>query len=187
MSKNTNLRYLVEAAIFAALAMALSFIPDFFSWFSPSYGAIPVVLFSLRRGLKYGVLAGLIWGLLHFVLGKVYYLSLSQVFIEYILAFTSMGVAGFFSNQLKDLIIAKNKMGSMTVACLAATTAVVLRYFWHFLAGVIFWGSYAPPRTSAVWYSFTVNGTASLLTLIVVVIAIVILIPTQSQFFAPRD
>ena len=48
MSKNTNLRYLVEAAIFAALAMALSFIPDFFSWFSPSYGAIPVVLFSLR-------------------------------------------------------------------------------------------------------------------------------------------
>lgn len=187
MSKNTNVRYLVEAAIFAALAMALSFIPDFFSWFSPSYGAIPLVLFSLRRGLKYGILAGLIWGLLHFVLGKVYYLSLSQVFIEYILAFLSMGVAGFFSNQLKNLIIAKNKMGSLTMACIGATAAVALRYLWHFIAGVIFWGSYAPKGTSAIWYSFTVNGTAGLLTLLVVVIAIIILVPTQSQFFAPRD
>ncbi|EFY02298.1 thiamine transporter [Streptococcus dysgalactiae subsp. dysgalactiae ATCC 27957] len=100
MSKNTNVKYLIEAAIFAALAMALSFIPDFAGWFSPSYGAIPLVIFSLRRGLKYGLLAGLIWGLLHFALGKVYYLSMSQVFIEYILAFISMGLAGIFSDSL---------------------------------------------------------------------------------------
>lgn len=62
MSPNTNVKYLIEAAIFAALAMTLSFIPDFAGWFSPSYGAIALVIFSLRRGLKYGMLAGLIWG-----------------------------------------------------------------------------------------------------------------------------
>ncbi|VUC64594.1 putative proton-coupled thiamine transporter YuaJ [Streptococcus pseudoporcinus] len=82
MSQNLNIKYLVEAAIFAALAMVLSFIPDFFSWFSPSFGAIPLILFALRRGLKYGLLSGLIWGLLHFVLGKVYYLSMSQVLLS---------------------------------------------------------------------------------------------------------
>ncbi|MCC9736877.1 energy-coupled thiamine transporter ThiT, partial [Streptococcus agalactiae] len=84
MSKNNNTTCLIETAIFAALAMALSMIPDFASWFTPSFGAIPLILFALRRGTKYGLFAGLIWGLLHFVLSKVYYLSLSQVFIEYI-------------------------------------------------------------------------------------------------------
>ena len=41
----------VEGAIVAALAMALSFVPDFMGWFSPSFGAIVLVVFALRRGL----------------------------------------------------------------------------------------------------------------------------------------
>ena len=83
MSKNAVI--LVETALIAALAMVLSMIPDFASWFTPSFGAIPLVLFALRRGSKFGVLAGFLWGLLHFLLAKVYYLTLSQVFLEYIL------------------------------------------------------------------------------------------------------
>ena len=63
MSKNNNTTCLIETAIFAALAMALSMIPDFASWFTPSFGAIPLILFALRRGTKYGLFAGLIWGL----------------------------------------------------------------------------------------------------------------------------
>lgn len=187
MSQNKQIKYLVEAAIFAALAMVLSFIPDFASWFTPSFGAIPLVLFSLRRGLKYGLLAGLIWGLLHFVLGKVYYLSMSQVLIEYIIAFITMGLAGLFSGQLKDAIEQDNSKKAISFALLGAIFAVTVRYIFHFIAGVIFWGSYAPKGMSAVWYSFTVNGTAGLLTLIFVVIAIFILMQTQKQFFAPRD
>lgn len=70
-SKNSQLSALIETALVAAFAMALSYIPDFASWFTPSFGAVPVVLFALRRGPKYGTLAGLIWGLLHFILGKV--------------------------------------------------------------------------------------------------------------------
>ena len=86
-SKNSQLSALIETALVAAFAMALSYIPDFASWFTPSFGAVPVVLFALRRGPKYGTLAGLIWGLLHFILGKVWYLALSQVIIEYIITF----------------------------------------------------------------------------------------------------
>lgn len=83
-SKNSQLSALIETALVAALAMALSYIPDFASWFTPSFGAIPLVLFALRRGTKYGILAGLIWGLLHFILGKVWYLALSQVLLSLI-------------------------------------------------------------------------------------------------------
>lgn len=187
MSKNTNVKYLIEAAIFAALAMALSFIPDFAGWFSPSYGAIPLVIFSLRRGLKYGLLAGLIWGLLHFALGKVYYLSMSQVFIEYILAFISMGLAGIFSDSLVKTLRQQKKPFALLIALVATILAVGVRYLWHFIAGVIFWGSYAPKGMSAIWYSFTVNGTAGLLTLLVTLLALLLILPTQPQFFDPRD
>ncbi|EFR44742.1 energy-coupled thiamine transporter ThiT [Streptococcus pseudoporcinus] len=187
MSQNLNIKYLVEAAIFAALAMVLSFIPDFFSWFSPSFGAIPLILFALRRGLKYGLLSGLIWGLLHFVLGKVYYLSMSQVFIEYLLAFASMGLAGLFSGRLHQALTDQHTTKATNIALFGAFIATATRYLWHFLAGILFWGSYAPKGVSPVWYSFTVNGTAGAFTLILVAIAILILIRTQRQFFAPQD
>ncbi|HEL1036194.1 TPA: energy-coupled thiamine transporter ThiT [Streptococcus equi subsp. zooepidemicus] len=185
MSNKTTVTVLIEAAIFAALAMALSFIPDFAGWFSPSYGAIPLVLFSLRRGLRYGLLTGLIWGLLHFVLAKVYYLSLSQVIIEYILAFTSMGLAGLFSKPLANSLDTNKRSFSLLIASAAAFLAIGVRYIWHFIAGVVFWGGYAPKGTSAIWYSFTVNGTAGLLTFIVTLIALLIILPTQPQFFKP--
>lgn len=177
---------LVETAIFAALAMVLSLIPDFAEWFTPSFGAIPLVLFSLRRGTKYGILAGLIWGLLHFPLGKVYYLNLSQVGIEYILAFACMGLAGFMTSPLQKSLKTIKKTATLTFALLGATLATLVRYICHYIAGVIFWGSYAPEGVSAEWYSFTVNGTAGTLTLGVVAIVIIILLKTQPKFFQPN-
>lgn len=185
MSKNVT--PLVEAAIFAALAMTLSFIPDFARWFTPSFGTIALVLFSLRRGTRYGLLAGLIWGLLHFPLGKVYYLSISQVLIEYILAFTCMGLAGLFSSSLQKAL--QNNKGSIALfyAAFGAIIATFTRYLWHYLAGVIFWASYAPEGVSAEWYSFTVNGTAGSLTLVFVLLSIGILLKNQPKFFQPLN
>lgn len=180
MSK--NLSALVEAAIFAAVAMVLSFIPDFASWFSPSFGAIPLVCFSLRRGLKFGLLSGLLWGLMHFILGKVYYLTLSQVLIEYILAFISMGFAGLLSNRFKRALKNRLLTKAIVIASFSAFIAVFIRYFWHFIAGYIFWGSYAK-NISPLWYSFTVNGIAGLSTLIIVVISLCLIIRPKTMFF----
>lgn len=69
-------RVWVEGTILAALAMVLSFIPlKIGVSFSISLGQIALTVFAARRGLKPGLLAGLIWGLLHFPLGNVYYLT----------------------------------------------------------------------------------------------------------------
>ncbi|WP_438466977.1 energy-coupled thiamine transporter ThiT [Streptococcus pluranimalium] len=176
-----NLNALVEAAIFAALAMVLSFIPDFANWFSPSFGAIPLIVFSLRRGPKNGLLAGLLWGLMHFIFGKVYYLAFSQVLIEYILAFVSMGLAGIFAQSFQAAIRSKESKKAICLGSLASLLAVGIRYFWHFLAGVIFWGSYAPKGMSALWYSFSVNGIAGSSTLILVIISLILLVSAQAN------
>ena len=88
-----NVLVWVEVAIIAALSMAMSFIPDFAGWFHRR-GEQLFLLFSLRRGLTPGLATGLLWGLLHFALGKVAFLSVEQVLIEYVIAFAVMGLAG---------------------------------------------------------------------------------------------
>lgn len=42
--------------------------------------------------------------------------------------------------------------------CLSVLAGSFARYFWHFVAGVFFWGSYAPKGQSAFLYSFITNG-----------------------------
>lgn len=180
-------RPLIEAALFASVAMSLSLIPDFASWFTPSFGAAPLVIFSLRRGSKYGILAGLIWGLLHFPLSKVYYLSLDQVFIEYILAFSAMGLAGLTSRQLQKALKHKNLSKARFFIVLGSLIACLTRYFWHYLAGVIFWGTYAPGEMSPYWYSFTINGPALGFTLLFVLIATGYLLQRHPAFFVPNN
>ena len=157
----------VEGAIVAALAMALSFIPHFMGWFSPSFGAIVLVVFALRRGLYPALFSGLVWGILHFVLGKVAYLSFSQVIIEYIIAFGVMGFAGLLHHQFQSAI--RNEKQALAIG-------VGIRYFWHFVAGFLFWGKYAPEGVSPYWYSFTVNGIAGLQTLVVTIVVAILLL-----------
>lgn len=184
MSKNVTA--LIEVGLFAALAMVLSFIPDFVGWFSPSFGAIPLVFFSLRRGLSYGLLAGLIWGLLHFLLGKVYYLSLEQVLLEYILAFLVMGLAGIVSTPFKNALQDTRTSLSLFYAFAGASIAIFVRYLIHYIAGILFWSSYAPEGMSAEWYSITVNGTAGGATLFVTLLALGLIVPAFPAFFSPK-
>lgn len=181
MPKKQSSTILVETAIVASFAMSLSLLPDLAGWFTPSLGAIPLVVFSLKRGLRYGLLAGLIWGLLHFILGRVYYLSFYQVLIEYLLAFTCMGLAGLTSHKFQDALKKGNLLTSSFWAILGITIAVLTRYFWHFLAGVIFWSDYAPKGMSPYLYSFMVNGSACGLTFILCVIIFLAILKFQSK------
>ncbi len=47
------------------------------------------------------MLAGFIWGILHFPLGQVYYLSVVQVLIEYPIAYTFAGAAGLMASNVQ--------------------------------------------------------------------------------------
>lgn len=179
-----NVTVLVEVAIIAALAMAMSFIPKFVGWFTPSWGAIVLVIFSLRRGLTPGLAAGLLWGLLHFPLGKVEFLSVEQVLIEYLVAFSAMGLAGLLYGPFQKALKDQKEKAALLWAVLAGFLAVGVRYFLHYIAGVIFWGKFAPAGTSPELYSFTVNGTAALGTFAVVVIACVLLIRQKKIWIA---
>lgn len=159
--KNIRLLVMVEAAFFAAFAMILDFLPSIklSPAISISFAMVPIFILAFRRGMLAGILAGFLWGLLQVMLGDAYYLAPLQFFIEYFLAFASVGFAGLLSSLIQRSFEKEHKKTALAWVVAATFVGSIARYFWHFLAGVIFWGDYAPEGTSPLVYSFIANGT----------------------------
>lgn len=106
---NKRLLVLLECAIFAAIGLILSLVPtDIGSSFSISLGMIPIYVIAIRRGFWAAGFTGLLWGLLHFVVGKAYILTPWQAVIEYVIAFVFVAFAGINSSKIRYLIVAKS-------------------------------------------------------------------------------
>ena len=138
-------RILAEIVIFVALATALSLIILFQL---PEGGAVtagsmvPILWLALRRGPKIGLFTGAVYGMVQLaVMPQVYYPT--QVLLDYPLAFGCLGLAGFF--QKRPLI--------------GVTIAIAGRFVMHFISGVVFFASFAPPELSPVAYSALYNAS----------------------------
>ncbi|WP_368251848.1 energy-coupled thiamine transporter ThiT [Enterococcus sp. 2201sp1_2201st1_B8_2201SCRN_220225] len=184
---NRNLRVWVEGTIIAAMAMALSYIPlDIGPSLSISLGQIPLTVFALRRGWKPGVFAAALWGLLHFPAGKVYYLAVSQVLIEYPIAFAFAGFAGVAAVKLHQAIKDGDDKRARLAIIQGTLIGVGARYFWHFVAGVIFWGAYAVWGMSPFVYSLVTNGISGIATGIVSMFVALLIYRTVPKLYDPK-
>jgi len=201
--RNTKLIVMIEGAVIAAICVALSFIPinTANAAFDLSLGLIPLGVYALRRGLLPGLAVGFVWGLLLIVLGKAYILTIPQVLLEYPLAFAFGGFGGVFSGLLKRRLSAypdkinidnadKPKKsgigGAITIVIFAGIVAAIARWFFHFWAGVVFWGSYAPEGMSPYLYSFIMNGTSAAANAAMLAAVLAILLKTARLLFIPQ-
>ena len=165
MSK-TNIRPMIEVALFATIAHILDLVMTHVTrpWISLSFKMVPIFLLSFRWGLKAGAMGGLIWGLLQVATGQAAggWLTLTQGFLEYFVAFSLIGISGVVKPALDKAI----KQGYKVKSLMYITGGILLgssaRYLIHFIAGVIFWGSYAPKGQSPYLYSFIVNSSSFL-------------------------
>jgi thiamine transporter len=187
--RNSKLVTLVEGAIIAVAALLLSFIPIQTpnAAFDLSIGLIPLLVFALRRGAPAGMAAGFVWGLLCIVLGKAYVLSVPQVIFEYPFAFAFGGLGGLLSGKLRRSISEKNIKKAVIIASLAAVISAFSRWFWHFWAGVLVWGDYAPEGMSPWLYSFTLNGLSAVANAVMLVVVVGVLVRTASHLFVPKQ
>lgn len=178
MHGNQRVLWLVESAVFAAIAIVLSLLPtNLGASFTVSLGMIPLTIISLRGGLKVGLLTGFLWGVLHFVTGDVFFLGPVQVIIEYIVAFTFGGLAGYFAYNFKAARRVEVKIAQ------AAFLGTAARFFWHFVAGYIYWGQYAPVGWSPLWFSLIMNGISALMTALVTTIVTLLIYRQRPQIF----
>ena len=119
---NLSTRIIAEMIIMIALSGALNLVKPLTlpQGGSVTLGAmIPVILFSLRRGHKLGILAGVIFGLVVLIEEPFIYNPL-QVLLDYPLAFGSLGLAGLF----------------IKIPLVGVGIAIMGRFIFHFISGI---------------------------------------------------
>lgn len=163
-----------------ALATVLSYIR--IKWL-PWGGAVtllsmfPIVIYSIKYGVKWGLAASFVFSLAQFVQGITeglfgWGLSTSMliacIFLDYILAYSSVGLAGAFRK--------KGLMGWIIGTIIALT----IRFGLHIVSGVVIWESAGKLwdgfSTDNSWlYSLVYNGTYMLPEIILTTVAAIIL------------
>jgi thiamine transporter len=177
-----NTLFLVEVAVFSALAFLFDFISGLLSlkiWpqgGSISFAMVPIFLMAFRWGIKGGVLSGFLLGLLQFILGFSQIYSPLQGIIDYGIAFSVLGLAGIFASQMQIALVDHKKGKWMTYAVIGVFIGSILRYFCHVTAGIVFFGEYAPAGQPVAIYSLIYNGTYMLPSFIVSAIIVILVI-----------
>lgn len=164
--QKTSTRMLTEAGVMIAAAQILSYVKIFEAPYGGSVTAgsmIPIIVFSIRWGLKSGLLAGTAYGILQFLLGgAIYSYHVVSILFDYVVAFGLLGLAGLFRSSLKGVLLG---------TCLG----IFGRFICHIISGVVVWASYAPPEMNPFVYSTVYNGAYILPELVITLIIVGIL------------
>ncbi|MCI8359603.1 MAG: proton-coupled thiamine transporter YuaJ [Lachnospiraceae bacterium] len=141
--------------VFSSAALALGFITSYIKVIDMPWGGsvtlcsmLFVVLIGYWYGPKIGLTAGFAYGILQFLQGGGdFILSPMQVCMDYILAFASLGLSGFFSRKKNGLV-----KGYLL--------AILFRGLFHTIGGYLYWMEYMPesfPKSFAFLYPFAYN------------------------------
>ncbi|MEA3285084.1 MAG: energy-coupled thiamine transporter ThiT [Synergistota bacterium] len=155
-----NTRILVEGALAASLALALSYVKLFRM---PQGGSItlenvPLLIFALRYGIKAGFGAGAVAGLLQLILGG-YVAHPIQALLDYPIAFGALALAGATPRR----------------HWIGITAGTLARLACHVASGVVFFASYAPEGQNPLLYSLVYNGSYMVPNLLISILLIEVL------------
>lgn len=155
---------LTESAMLLAMAIVLelvskSFLPEMpFGGQVTLVSMLPVVLISYRYGTKWGIVSGLCYALIEMVIGAktvaaafqpgyfgdgtMIFHAIIMCLLDYILAFTLLGLGGIFRDKIKN--------PGVSLMC-GSLVALGARYLAHILSGYILFSGWAE------WF-FTQDG-----------------------------
>ena len=188
-----RLRALCECAIMLALSVVLSYIKFFELPFDGSitlFSMLPVSLIAIKYGWRWGLGTAFCFSWFQILQGGVFGWGLTpamligSLLLDYILAYTVLGLAGLFRKKGYW-----GWLGGITLVC-------VLRFFVHFLAGIILWANFEQfeafgqvIQDSPALYSICYNGVYMLpeTVLTVAVAAILLRIPQIKKLFAVEN
>lgn len=163
-NKTTKTKQITESAMLLAIAIVLELVAKMVIPEMPFGGQVtlvsmlPVVLISYRHGLKWGFVSAFAYALIEMALGAktvsaaflpgyfgdgtMILNALTMCFLDYVLAYTLLGLGGIFRNKIKN--------PGAGLAC-GSLVALGARYAAHIASGYILFSSYAE------WY-FTQEG-----------------------------
>lgn len=187
----TDTRRMVESALLLTIGTVLSVLSFQGVWAlggSITFcSMLPLVVLSWRWGWKWGTLCGLVFGILQMCLGyaNVQYatsvgMAAAIIFLDYVLAFSVIGLAGLFRGRLKQ-----ERAG--IIVSIAVT--FFLRFLCHFLSGVLIWEALWPNElgwAAPVW-SAAYNGSFMVPELLITGVAAFVSWRPLEQYYLGRD
>lgn len=151
--KGFDSKSIAYASVCIAMSFALSYLR---LWKMPQGGSItaasllPLMIYSYMFGVKKGVFAGFIYGILQ-AIQDPWLIHPAQFLLDYPIAFACVGLSGLFA-KVKKL----EKLPQVQFA-LGAVAASVLRFLAHILSGVFAFSEYS--TLDNVWlYSMGYNS-----------------------------
>ncbi|WP_102275408.1 energy-coupled thiamine transporter ThiT [Cytobacillus massiliigabonensis] len=187
--KKLSLIALIEASFFAAFAIILDLLPSIKPMpnISISVAMLPIFILAFRWGFRVSLISGFMWGILQIAMGDAWIVTPVQAIIEYVVAFAFIGIAGLFYSFIQKHHRNGNKKIALAWIVGAIFVGSLARYFWHFIAGVLFFGSYAPDGMSPFLFSFAVNGATALGAWVLCSVAAVLIISTAPQLIIRKN
>ena len=171
INRNQSVKRFAICAVMLALATVLSIFPTISAPLGGSItvgSMVPILLISFLYGVRWGIPVSIGYSFIQLLLGISAVASwgltpgvfVGCIFIDYILAFSVICVCGFFGTRsLKNVIIGTIVSG-------------LLRYFCHFLSGLLFFGSWAAEGFSPLTWAIAYNGAFMIPDTIICVIVI---------------
>ncbi len=144
--KQNRIHILCECGILTALAITLSLVSMFllepllrplfpFGGSVTLFSMLPICIISIRHGMGWGLASAFCFSWFQILQGGVFawgltpQMLIASLFLDYILAFTVLGLAGLFRK--------KGFLGMVMGVALVC----LLRFAVHFLAGVVLWAN----------------------------------------------
>lgn len=184
-----RVRATTEGAIMLALAIVLNYLSKMIFANLPQGGSVTLGMFPLlfyihRWGAWRGLLMGFVYGLLDMLLDGGYAWGWQSILLDYLLAYTALGLGGFFRGKAWGIFPA------VAVGCAA-------RFAVHYISGVTIYKIIEPTAiegleglgvfANAHMYSLVYNGVYMLPnTVIALAIAAALFVPMK-KYFAGND
>ena len=159
-NKQQKMLRLVESGLMLAMATVLSFVKVLdlpYGGSITAFSALPLLLVSYRHGLWQGLLTAFAHALIQLMLGTSVFsygftiqAVIAIVMLDYILAFTVLGLGGIFRRKCDS---------QGTALVLGALLTGALRYTLHTIAGCTVWAGLSIPDSAALVYSLAYNAT----------------------------
>ncbi len=182
-------RILTEGAMMIALSTVLSMVKVFEMPYGGSVtllSMLPLILMSLRHGTKWGLFTAFVHSILQLLMGLANVAAAANlmaqvgcVLLDYVLAFTALGLADAFANKFGNKILG---------VAVGAFGVCLLRFICSFFSGWLLWGSYKDSyewaKDMPVWmYSLVYNGGYMLPETILTVVGAVLLVKAMPKLF----
>ena len=187
-AKTSNKEKILSIAV-GGVCLALAFVLSKITIFEMPMGGsvtpgstLPIIVCGMAFGPVWGFIVAIVYSILQLIDGHKYFVSPFQMFLDYIIGYAALGIAGFACLKADQRVKIKNPLyrfrkAGIVKAVLFAIIAYVVRFAASVASGVIFYAAYAADAgyDNALVYSMAYNGSFLAADLGICIAALIIL------------